>query len=42
MEKLFKEKMTELSVKLYEQLAEAEQLEAIIKKNLEFPGYGQK
>ena len=37
----FEEKMSELSAKLYKQFAEADQLEAIIKKNLEFIGYGK-
>ena len=36
----FEEKMTELSATLYEQFANADQLEAIIKKNLEMLGYG--
>ena len=35
----FEEKMTELSSKLYEQFAEADQLEATIEKNLEVLGY---
>jgi len=34
--------MSELSTKLYKQFEEAEQLEATIKKNLEFLGYGKK
>ena len=38
----FKEKMAELSAKLYEQFEQASQLEATIKKNLEFLGYGKK
>lgn len=33
-------KMAELSVTLYEQFAEADQLEATIKRNLEVLGYG--
>ncbi len=33
--------MAELSATLYEQFAEADQLEAIIKKNLEVLGYGE-
>jgi type I restriction enzyme M protein len=37
----FEEKMAELSAKLYEQFAEAERLEATIKKNLEVLGYGE-
>jgi type I restriction enzyme M protein len=36
----FEEKMAELSAKLYEQFAEADQLEATIRKNLEVLGYG--
>jgi len=36
----FEEKMTELSATLYEQFAEADRLEATIKKNLEVLGYG--
>ena len=36
----FKEKMAELSAKLYEQFAEADRLEAAIKRNLEVLGYG--
>jgi len=36
----FEEKMAELSSKLYEQFAEADQLEATIRKNLEVLGYG--
>ena len=36
----FEEKMAELSAKLYEQFAEAGQLEATIRKNLEGLGYG--
>ena len=34
-------KMAELSATLYEQLAEANQLEASIEKNLEVLGYGE-
>jgi type I restriction enzyme M protein len=37
----FEEKMTELSATLYEQFAEADRLEAVIKKNLEVLGYGE-
>lgn len=37
----FEEKMTELSVTLYEQLAESKRLEAVIKKNMEVLGYGK-
>ena len=37
----FEEKMAELSATLYEQFAEADQLEAAIKKNLETLGYGK-
>ena len=37
----FEEKMAELSATLYEQLAEAAQLEATIKRNLEVLGYGE-
>ena len=37
---LFEEKMADLSNKLYEQFAEADKLEATIKKNLEVMGYG--
>ena len=36
----FEEKMAELSAKLYEQFAEADKLEAAIKKNLEVLGFG--
>ena len=36
----FEEKMAELSTTLYEQFAETDHLEAIIKKNLEVLGYG--
>jgi len=37
----FEEKMTELSATLYEQFAEADLLEATIKRNLEVLGYGE-
>jgi type I restriction enzyme M protein len=37
----FEEKMAELSATLYEQFAEADRLEATIKKNLEVLGYGE-
>ena len=37
----FEEKMAELSATLYEQFAEADQLEAVIKKNLGVLGYGE-
>ena len=37
----FEEKMTELSATLYEQFANADRLEATIKKNLEILGYGK-
>lgn len=37
----FEEKMSELSAKLYKQFAEADQLEATIRKNLEVLGYGK-
>ncbi len=37
----FDEKMTELTAKLYEQFAQACQLEAAIRKNLEALGYGE-
>ncbi|MCK9276003.1 MAG: type I restriction-modification system subunit M [Syntrophales bacterium] len=37
----FEEKMAELSATLYEQFAEADRLEAVIKRNLEVLGYGQ-
>jgi len=37
----FEEKMTGLSASLYKQFAEADQLEAVIKKNLEVLGYGK-
>lgn len=36
----FEEKMAELSAELYEQMAEAEELDAAIRKNLEVLGYG--
>ncbi len=36
----FEEKMAGLSATLYEQFAEADQLKATIKKNLEVLGYG--
>ena len=36
----FEEKMAELSAALYEQFAEADQLESVIKRNLETLGYG--
>ena len=35
------EKMSELTAKLYEQLAEADELEARIKENLETLRYGE-
>lgn len=38
----FEEKMAGLSATLYGQFAEAERLEAVIKKNLEVLGYGVK
>lgn len=38
----FEEKTAELSARLYGQLAEADQLEAIIKRNLEVLGYGER
>lgn len=38
---LFEEKMAELSVRLYGQFAEAEKLEATIRKNLKTLGYGE-
>jgi hypothetical protein len=41
MEGLFKEKMTELSVKLYKQFAKENKIEATIKKNLEVLDYGE-
>ncbi|MCG8606948.1 type I restriction-modification system subunit M [bacterium] len=37
----FEEKMAELSARLYQQFAEADRLEAIIKKNLQILGYGE-
>lgn len=37
----FEEKMAELPATLYDQFAEADQLEATIKKNLEVLGYGE-
>jgi len=37
----FEEKMAELSATLYEQFAEADRLEATIKRNLEVLGYGE-
>jgi len=37
----FEEKMAELSAELYEQMAEAEQLDAAIRKNLEVLGFGE-
>jgi len=37
----FEEKMAALSAELYEQMAEGEQLDAAIRKNLEALGYGQ-
>jgi len=37
----FEEKMCELSTKLYEQFAKADELEARIKKNLETLKYGE-
>jgi type I restriction enzyme M protein len=39
---LFEEKMAELSATLYEQFAEADRLEAAIKRNLEVLGYGER
>ncbi len=36
----FEEKMAGLSAKLYKQFAEADQIEATIRKNLEVLGYG--
>jgi len=36
----FEEKMAELSAELYEQMAEAEELDAAIRQNLEVLGYG--
>lgn len=37
----FEEKMSEQSTTLYEQFAQADQLESSIKKNLETLGYGE-
>jgi len=37
----FEEKMAELSAELYEQMTEAEELDAAIRQNLEVLGYGQ-
>jgi type I restriction enzyme M protein len=37
----FEEKMAELTATLYEQFAEADRLEAVIKRNLEVLGYGE-
>jgi len=37
----FEEKMAELSAELYEQMAEAEELDAAIRRNLEVLGYGE-
>ncbi len=37
----FEEKMTVLSTALYEQFAEADRFEAVIRKNLEVLGYGK-
>ena len=37
----FEEKMTEFTAQLHEQFAKADQLEAVIKKNLEVLGYGK-
>jgi len=37
----FEEKMAELSAELYEQMAEGEELDAVIRHNLEVLGYGQ-
>lgn len=37
----FEQKMAELSAQLYEQMAEGEQLDAAIRKNLETLGYGE-
>ena len=36
----FEEKMAELSAELYEQMAEAKELDATIKRNLEMLGFG--
>ena len=40
-DEVFEEKMTTLSAKLYEQMAESEKLDAVIKRNLEALGYGE-
>jgi len=37
----FEEKMAELSAELYEQMAEAEELDEVIRQNLEVLGYGE-
>ena len=37
----YEEKMAELSAELYEQMAEAEELDATIRQNLEVLGYGE-
>lgn len=37
----FEEKMAELTAELYEQMAEAEELDAVIRQNLEVLGYGK-
>lgn len=37
----FEDKMVEFSATLYEQFAEADRLEAVIRKNLEVLGYGE-
>lgn len=37
----FEEKMAELSAELYEQMAEAEELDAVIRQKLEVLGYGE-
>ena len=37
----FEEKMAELSAELYEQMTEAEELDAAIRQNLEVLGYGE-
>ena len=37
----FEKKMSELSATLYEQFAKADELEAVIRKNLEVLGYGK-
>ena len=36
----FEEKMAELSADLYQQMAEAQELDATIKRNLEMLGFG--